>query len=133
MRWWQKGLCIEKDIVTGDLNARHSCSVEKIGDRDVKAAQETLEWHFQDIQLCHAKVNTVIRFGSDCAGHFNRQRDDLVQSSFELDLVTVARKSDVFQRGAGHSARIQVIADITDIGAENACPDVDIEGIGIVE
>ena len=60
MRRWHELLCIEKDIVAGDLDAGDVMR-KKVGDTNVQAAEETLQRNFQNAEFCDVHLDSVIR------------------------------------------------------------------------
>ena len=71
-RRWHELLCIEKDIVAGDLDAGDVMRKE-VGDSNVEAAEETLQGNFQNVEFCDVQLNSVVGCRRHAAEQFHRQ------------------------------------------------------------
>ena len=79
------------------------------------------------------QLNTIARGGANSAGQRDWNRDNFMQSSAELDLVSVTGQRDVLQWGIRNFTRIQQVGDISYVGVDDAIFYVDEKGVRIVE
>ena len=69
--------------------------MKKIGDIDMEAAEQTLQRNLENVELCDVQLNSVIRHSCNGAEQFDGKRNEFVQGAVKLDLISVARKSDI--------------------------------------
>src|ERR1700730_9182576 len=124
---------IQKHIVPGHLNADQTTGMQEVRDGNVQTPEKRLQRKLQNAEFGDVYLNSAIRDSGDGAGQSLGEWNELVQSPAELDLISVPGNRDVLQRRARHCTRVEEVADVSDVRANNPCFDVQKKRFGIVE
>src|SRR5579875_1792090 len=96
VRWRQKLFAIKKNVVA--LNSGSALRIEEIRKRDMEAAQQSLKRDLQNIDLRYVNVNLIVRGRRDLPHKLHWQRNQLVQSSPQPDLIAIPGERQVPER-----------------------------------
>lgn len=124
---------IEEDVVFGDLNAAHGGGAHEVVDLDVKALHEAFDGELEDADFFDVEMDAAIGGGRDGGEQVDGQGDvELVDGAGEVELVALAADENVFQGEAG-GVGVEEVADVAEVGVDDALLDEQEEGVGIVE
>src|SRR5260370_25547971 len=79
------------------------------------------------------KMRWSIWSGSEGAYKLNGKRKDLVDGGVELESLALGLKRDVLERSIGGRTGVEVVADVSYVGVDDAFLDLKNEGLWVVE
>src|SRR5580704_14490683 len=99
----------------------------------MKAAEQTLHRNLQHIELCDVELHAAVGNSGKRTGQLNGQRDDLVHGAVQLELLALWLERDTLERRIGRRACVEVVGDISDIGANDPFLNLKDKGIRVVK
>src|SRR5260370_36977361 len=79
------------------------------------------------------KMRWSIWSGSEGAYKLNGKRKDLVDGGVELESLALGLKRDVLERRIGGRTGVEVVADVSYVGVDDAFLDLKNEGLWVIE
>ena len=99
----------------------------------MEAAEQSFQRDLQHVKFCDMKLHATIWSGSEGAYKLNGKRKDLVYGAVQLESLALGLKRDVLERSIGGRTGVEVVADVSYVGVDDAFLDLKNEGLWVVE
>ena len=99
----------------------------------MEAAEQSFQRDLQHVKFCDMKLHATIWSGSEGAYKLNGKRKDLVDGAVQLESLALGLKRDVLERSIGGRTGVEVVADVSYVGVDDAFLDLKNEGLWVVE
>src|SRR5260370_16509656 len=99
----------------------------------MEAAEKSFQRDLQHVKFCDMKLHATIWSGSEGAYKLNGKRKDLVYGAVQLESLALGLKRDVLERSIGGRTGVEVVADVSYVGVDEAFLDLKNEGLWVVE
>ena len=99
----------------------------------MEAAEQSFQRDLQHVKFCDMKLHATIWSGSEGAYKLNGKRKDLVYGAVQLESLALGLKRDVLERSIGGRTGVEVVADVSYVGVDDAFLDLKNEGLWVIE
>jgi hypothetical protein len=133
MGWREQGFGVEDDVVTEDLDAGDITRLNQVSKLDMEVTEEAFQWNLQHVEFCDVELHTTVGGGGERASELNGKGKDFMNGAVQLELVAFRLDRDVLERCVGWKACVEIVADVSDIGVDDAFLDFKDEGVRVIE